>query len=119
MTFTVQELELALKSDGNLFNGKKNDAYANIIEMLWWDCPATGILDVLGIGEFRIADSAFGKDGPLISLQGESIWENYIILERDGRFFKLSGEYNSWESYPWDGKVKEVKRVVVEKVVWE
>ena len=119
MTFTVEQLETQLKMDGNLFDGAPDHDYDNIVYLLWHEVqPDTGVLDVLGIGEFKIVDSAFGKSGPISYGGGYNEWEEYLILERDGRFFKLSGSYNSWDSTPWDGKVKEVKKTIVEKEVW-
>lgn len=124
MTFTVEELQAQLHLDGNLFDGEKNEDYENIVELLWWEIqPNTGLLDVFGIGEFRIADAVFEKDGPIDKQKsgssGTTVWDNYIVLERDGRFFKLSGSYNSWDSESWDGKVREV--ALREKIVkvWE
>lgn len=123
MTFTATDLQNQLKLDGNLFEGETDSDYDTIVDLLWHELqPNEGTLDVLGIGEFRIVDSAFGKSGPVLNgyeSYGTTVWENYIVLERDGRFFKLSGSYNSWDSDPWDGEVVEVSKKIVEKVVWK
>lgn len=68
-----------------------------------WDALAYGEkLDLVAPGIGAIDDYARGGE----SHDGCTI---YVVVKADGRLFRKTGTYSSWDSTFWDGPVQEVE----------
>lgn len=47
---------------------------------------------------------------------GSSIW---VVFEVDGKHYKATGYYSSYDGYEWDGRVREVTPTTKTITVWE
>lgn len=111
MNFTAKELERELKADGTNFNEPYD--YFDINDF-WWEAPVGKVLTTLQYGDFEVVAAAIGKKGSY----SDGSWDNYIILKQGDRYFRLNGEYNSWDSEGWTSteEVEPVKKTIT---VWE
>lgn len=103
-----------LKSDGNTIDGENVEEHE-----IWWETGVGTEIDVLGFGVFEVVESAVGKEGNVYAGNGCNVWQNYIILKQGDDYYRLNGEYDSWDPQGWDGKVEEVEQREKVITVWE
>lgn len=108
MTFTAGDISEALAEGKGRYD---NDEYeidsSEFFSELRWG--SSHLTVTLGDTTYPVKEVAHqgGGEG-----QGENVW---LVFEVDGRLFKTTGFYMSYDGTTWDGDVTEVKPV--QKVV--
>lgn len=120
MSFTAEDLDKVLKDNSSniVYNGYSDDD-----EWEWWEfwheACVGNTLEIPGIGTATVVEAEVGKAGTVVVADGYNVWENWIILEIDGRFFRQPGEYDSWDAKGDIGPFVEVQKVEKTIEVWE
>ena len=83
----------------------------------WWYEGYTPL--TTPFGEMDIIEHEVGKAGTVEYNDGYNLWTNWIIIQIGERYFRLKGEYDSWDPEGWDKTVDEVERKKITIDAWE
>lgn len=88
----------------------------------WWHNGQEGdVLTLDGVGDFVCVEHTTGLNtGSTDDYNGGyTVWDNWVVFEHRGRYFKLDGSYDSWDGKGWHETVEEVEKVKKTIYVWE
>lgn len=118
--FTVEDVEKAIKSTNSWGEG----FYETVIfDEVWNKIPGyeSSTFEVPGLGTATVLEVETGKGrGTVVDpdYYADPVWNNWVIFELQGRYFRLNGKYDSWDgSGPSD--LEEVEKIEKTITVWE
>jgi hypothetical protein len=87
----------------------------------WWhNGSAQDVITLKDLGDFITVEHNTGLNtGSTDKYEaGATVWDNWIIIEQNGRFFKLDGSDDSWDGKGWEQIVYEVEPTSKTIYIW-